>query len=433
MRPDENIKKLITDLKINPSAELDARVNSSIDNALAERNQFDSTSYRPGTWRIVMRSPITKLAAAAVIIIAVLAGIYYFAGEGTRKCCAWERIADRVEQFKTCIFRMHIQQMGGPFGQKGQQIESKVYLSSDYGYKMETMLEGKVMQQMYMPADDNAMVMVMPSEKKYMRMVLTDEMRTKSKKQMQDPRTMVTQMVSGMSGQYKELGKEKINGVEVQGIEVNNPPGFQGVYNNFMGRLWVDVDTEYPVRMEIEAEIGTGEQKINMVMVMDGFEWSAELSPDLFKPDIPADYTMMAEMKMPGQDEASAIEGLRLFAEMTDGNYPSQMNVMTLTRETAEIFGKKFGANKTKPSDEQVQEMTAKAMKVQAPVLFYAKLGQDGKGPVYYGKGVKAGDANAVLMRWKNSDDTYRVIYGDLSAESVTDEKLKEMEQASQQ
>ena len=34
---------------------------------------------------------------------------------------------------------------------------------------------------------------------------------------------------------------------------------------------------------------------------MDGYEWGTELSPDLFKPDIPADYTMMAEVKMPGQ------------------------------------------------------------------------------------------------------------------------------------
>jgi hypothetical protein len=137
-------------------------------------------------------------------------------------------------------------------------------------------------------------------------------------------------------------------------------------------------------------------------------------------------------MKMPGQDEASAIEGLRTFAELADGNYPAQMNVMSLSRESGEIFGKKFGANKTKPSDEQVQELTAKAITMQAPVLFYTKLGQDGKDPAYYGKDVKAGDANTVLMRWKNSDGTYRVIYGDLSAENVTAEKLKEMEQAAQ-
>ena len=71
-------------------------------------------------------------------------------------------------------------------------------------------------------------------------------------------------------------------------------------------------------------------------------------------------------------------------------------------------------------------------MKFQVPVLFYTKLGRDGNDPMYYGKDVKTGDANTVLMRWKISDGTYRVIYGDLSAENVTAEKLKEMEQAAQ-
>ena len=82
-----------------------------------------------------MRSPITKLAVAAVIIIAVGLAIHYFAGEGTQKCCAWAQIADKVAQIKTCVYRLHITQTGGPVGQTGQQGEGKVYISSDYGYR----------------------------------------------------------------------------------------------------------------------------------------------------------------------------------------------------------------------------------------------------------------------------------------------------------
>jgi hypothetical protein len=102
---------------------------------------------------------------------------------------------------------------------------------------------------------------------------------------------------------------------------------------------------------------------------------------------------------------------------------------MTLTKESAEAYGKKLGATKTKPTDEQTQKMTATMVKFQSPVLFYTKLAQDGNQPAYYGQDVKAGDANAVLMRWKISDDTYRVIFGDLTAENVSTEQLKEMEQ----
>jgi hypothetical protein len=377
-------------------------------------------------WRSIMRSPITKLAMAAVVIITVGLAIYYFAGGGTKSCCAWPLIADKVAQIKTCVCRIHIQQSGGAVGQKGQQIESKMYISSDYGYRTETSLDGNVMQQMYMNPGEKAMIIVMPTEKKYMRMVLTDDYLPKMKSQMQDPRYALTRF---MTGQLKELGKDVIDGVEVKGIEVVNPPAVSGIYNNFTGRTWVDVATEYPVRIEIDTEIGTGADKMKMLMVMDEFDWGAELDPGIFEPNIPADYTMMAEMKMPGHDEASAIEGLRLFAEMTDGHYPSQMNVMTLTKESAEAYGKKLGATKTKPTDEQTQKMTATMVKFQSPVLFYTKLAQDGNQPAYYGQDVKAGDANAVLMRWKISDDTYRVIFGDLTAENVSTEQLKEMEQ----
>ena len=61
---------------------------------------------------------------------------------------------------------------------------------------------------------------------------------------------------------------------------------------------------------------------------------------------------------------------------------------------------------------------------------FYASLGQENKNPAYYGSTVTPKDANNVLMRWKVSDNEYRVIYGDLHSEIVTPEKLAELEAA---
>jgi outer membrane lipoprotein-sorting protein len=430
MRPNENIKKLITGLKVEASVELDARVHNAIDNALDKRNQFGSTSYRPSIWRIIMRSPITKLAIAAVVIIAVLAGIYVITGKAPAvTCCAWAQIADKVAQFKTCVCNLHIRQSGANLGQQGQEMESKLYISSDYGYKLETTLNGKIGQQMYINPGKKMMYMIMPSEKKYMRIVLTDEMLAKSKSQMQDPRTIVTQFASGLSGKYKDLGKETINGVEVRGIEVNNPPSVQGIYSNFIGRLWVDVATEYPVRMEMEAEIGTGSQKMNQTIVMDDFDWGAELSADLFEPNIPADYTMMAEMKMPAQDESGAIEGFKLFSKVTKGKYPSSMNVMTTTQEAQEGLVREMNlAPGTQPSDAIQQELINKAIKLQGPFIFYQKLIQEGKEPVYYGDKVTAEFGDSVLMRWKVADKQYRIIFGNLMVKTVSADELAALE-----
>jgi hypothetical protein len=55
---------------------------------------------------------------------------------------------------------------------------------------------------------------------------------------------------------------------------------------------------------------------------------------------------------------------------------------------------------------------------------------QDKKDLAYYGNIVKPGETDKVLMRWKISDNEYRIIYCDLHAETVTKERLAELEAA---
>jgi hypothetical protein len=427
MRPTEDIEKLVKKLRINPRAEMHTKTLNDILKAQEKSKSDASAAHSPGIGRIVMRSPITKLAAAAIIIIAVVTGIYLLTDKTPSvTCCAWAQIADRVAQFKTCVCRVHIRQSGANLGQKEQQIESKMYISSDYGYKMETTLDGNTVQQMYMNIGENMMVLVVPPEKKYMRIVLTDETLAQTKKQMQDPRDMLTNF---MSGQFKEIGTKVINNVEVKGIEVNNPPAVIGIYSNFIGRLWVDVATEYPVSIEVEGEMGTGANKMKMFMVMDGFEWGMALEPAMFKPQIPADYTMLAEMKMPGQDEISAIDGFKFFAEITDGKYPSQMNMMSAIQEAIPGLRKQLNlAPGAQPSEGMQQELINKAIRLQSSYIFFIKLVKEGNEPAYYGDKVTAEFGDAVLMRWKVSDNQYRVIFGDLTVDTVTAEELAELE-----
>ena len=68
------------------------------------------------------------------------------------------------------------------------------------------------------------------------------------------------------------------------------------------------------------------------------------------------------------------------------------------------------------------------SMTIQVLAAFYIYLNQDKKDPAYYGDIVKPGDADNVLMRWKNSDKDYKVIFGDLKAETVTYETLVQLE-----
>ena len=69
-------------------------------------------------------------------------------------------------------------------------------------------------------------------------------------------------------------------------------------------------------------------------------------------------------------------------------------------------------------------------MSIQGAGMFYMQLVQENKAPAYYGDIITPEDADQVLMRWKVSDTEYRVIYGNLNAETVEAEVLAELESA---
>ena len=133
--------------------------------------------------------------------------------------------------------------------------------------------------------------------------------------------------------------------------------------------------------------------------------------------------------------EETAIEGLKIFAEMT-GNYPEDINPMTLVSEVSKSLTSKTEAAKQfqdeikdLSNEEKAQKLTGIALKVQGAGMFYANLSnKQNKDTAYYGDKVSPGDADNVLMRWKLSGNDYRVIFGDLKAETVTKETLDRLE-----
>lgn len=82
------------------------------------------------------------------------------------------------------------------------------------------------------------------------------------------------------------LENTEIEAVECFGLEISakkygtNPDGM-------LHRLWFDVETRLPVRMEFEHIRNDGTKS---VLVRDKFEWNPELPPDAFDPKIPEDF-----------------------------------------------------------------------------------------------------------------------------------------------
>ena len=67
-------------------------------------------------------------------------------------------------------------------------------------------------------------------------------------------------------------------------------------------------------------------------------------------------------------------------------------------------------------------------LRASRATFFYDKLVREKKEPAYYGHTATLSDPNAVLVRWKLSKNKYRVIYTSLKAETVTTDRLHELE-----
>jgi len=423
MTDQENIKKLINKADATTKPEADERILSDALDGL-EKLKEKQAALKPNIWRIIMKSKITKLAAAAVVIIAVLIGIYHFDGSIDGSSVAWAGLAEKVESVENVVFRLtaDVKMQGMPQGQT-PKTEAIAYYSSEHGSRVENYINDKLSFTMYLNPKENIFVSVMPDQKKFMKVTDKSPDELKQIAEKDDPRVMVRHM---MSTGYEQLGRDKINGIDVEGIVCTGPGVMSGMFEDATARLWVEIGTDFPVRIEIEGIVAGGQME--MSMVMDDFQWNVDLDPALFVPDIPSDYTSM-EMNLPEVNEGTAINGLRLFAELSDGQYPSGLAFTTLMKEITEALMEKYGIQFAEKAENKDDYLNA-IQNILPAATFYARLVETGKDAVYYGDSVTAENPEAVLLRWKVSEGIYRVVFGDLSTGNFSVEELAELEAA---
>jgi hypothetical protein len=284
----------------------------------------------------------------------------------------------------------------------------------------------------YILPEQKLMLSIMPGQKKYMRMELNDDSLARMKKQNNDPREMMKQI---LACKYTELGRSEINGIEVEGFKTTDPMFSAGMAEDVEVKLWVDVETWLPVLWEIDMKMN---EQMEVHCVISDFQWDIPVVASDFEPAIPEDYTSLEDdgYKMPSMTEETALEGLKFFAEIT-GRYPKKVDLMSLAQEFQAIKNSKNLTEAGQKLDEEMElltkeERSKKIMGLMQPVqslgMFYMTLVQDKKEPAYYGETVTVQDTEKVLLRWKVSDDQYRIIFGNLSTSDVSAEQLAELE-----
>ena len=133
MRQAEDIKRLIKKLNDKTSAQMDKRVLKDVLCAMEESRKNKSALFRPKIRRTIMKNPITKLAVAAVIVIAVLIGMNQLVGSAGS--VAWSEVIRNIEASPGFIYRMkqtHNREEKGTI-----ELNFMAYGSMQYGFRLD--------------------------------------------------------------------------------------------------------------------------------------------------------------------------------------------------------------------------------------------------------------------------------------------------------
>jgi hypothetical protein len=288
MKSIEDIKKFYQNAAMKTNPRMDEILLKKLLAAHETKINTPSAAAEPKIRRTLMKSPITKFAAAAVIIIAVTLGLFEFSGTGTTSGVVWAKVLEKTEQISALVYDMTIEidQPGG----ENFVVLIRNYVAREFGTRADTYIDGKLSKIMYILPNQKVGYRVYVDRKKYRRYELSDAEMARGR----DPEELRTCLKNIQSGDYTKLGRAEINGVVVEGVEYNGPD--MSGEDCFM-QVWVDVETQLPVQIIMEMLGNEGGQMRQHKYLMENFEWNASLDETTFEPNIPDDYTLIEDSR----------------------------------------------------------------------------------------------------------------------------------------
>lgn len=392
MKPADEIKRLIDASQITPGPGADRRILGDALDHLDKRRRDKTTRPEPAVWRIIMKSRISKMAAAAAIIMAVLLGLQFY---GTSSSVTWADVIQPIFNANTAILDIiigaeedavpviHDMVMGSRIRRTLSNVDAGISIIDLETRRLLSLDENKK-EAAYIDLKG------MPSISDYMAAL----------------RNVISKLQDSPQFVIEELGEREIDGRTVIGFRATHPKTDI--------TIWADPDTALPVRIEQTAG--------QMTTIAKNLEFDVPMDEALFSMDVPEGYTLTeVELDLQSATEEDFIEGLRILAEVFgDGQFPDGVALQDHLKRAARMA--EAVEDLELPEDEQM----AIGMKIQQHLLFIRFFKGDGRW-YYRGKGVELGAAETPIFWYRpKSSATYRVIYGDLRVEDVAPEDLPE-------
>lgn len=337
-----------------------------------------------------MKSKITRMAAAAAIIFAVLIGIHSLTG-GTP---TFADVIEPILKARTVVYDFII---------GDEEINPVIMHEIVVGTRIRRTISNLPGMTQIIDMETGKMLVLLDADKTAAYVNIKGKLQERTRGYIEFVREVLMELKD--SPDVKELGEQVIDG--------RKAIGFSGRGNNNQElKIWADPKTAVPIRVELR--LG------QLPAVFKNFKFDEPIEDSQVSMKVPEDYTLdEAEIDFTKGTEEDFIESLRIWAEvLLDGKFPEAIGTENYMKQMP-LIGEKLAQSGL--SEDEAAKL---GMALPRGMFFLQSLETEDKYH-YAGNGVKLGDADKAIFWYRpEGSDTYRVIYGDLSVKDVSEENL---------
>ena len=330
MRTSDNIEKLIKNAAIHSNPDINQVVLRELLQEFDNAKEQKPAVAQPSERRTIMKSQITKLAAAAVIMAAILIGIHMFGGSIEGASVAWADVLENIQKLKTLTLLVRAKEEGPPV--------LKLIVIDPYLIRIE-LLGGEtfgVLRPDVQIPDGSIWIIDTKAGKALM---LNPEKKTATElsadKQILDVYNTFRNFKDWPGFSVQEIGERQIDGKQAIGFHLKK----KNESDEMM--VWVDPETQLPIR--IEYTLKHAEEQIQRAFTTD-IVFEAELDKSLFSLEAPEGYELKKFDYDPINRLKSAVnmdrivKACRKYVNEHEGQWPDSLEELPIYGLDKDVF-----------------------------------------------------------------------------------------------
>ena len=339
-----------------------------------------------------MRSPVSRAAAAAIFVSAIVGLTLWFHGVGTTP--AFADFIEPILDAKTAKCKLDVQVEGQPSMTLQVTFLAPNRIRQDLPNGLTNISD----------FDKGKMVGLDPKNKRMTVFSLVNVPKDKLPKNLfAQLRTQLVEAREKPDAKRESLGEKEIDGHRAVGYCIRSPGQTL--------TIWGDPKTSLPIRVETSVELIPKAKT-----TWTEFQFDVAVDESLFSIEPPAGYTVVdTPIDVSPSTEEDLTATLRQYVEMIGGTFPDSFDTPSTMKFVQKLAEKLSLKKKQEPDPQQQKDMMAAMFKLNRGLMFALQLPSEADAH-YAGKGVSLGAADTPIFWYHPKDSkTYRVIYADLS------------------